>query len=417
MEERLSQMSSLLRNSAVPSEPLKSTSAEQPQTLPRDTAVGEEATCHQPFGQISSLLTKAKMVGRNNLLELDDSQTVSFELMPAMVGLVMKTFPDMIQEIPVLDFEGFGLHASRVSLEPSSIRTADIPFFATRCSAMAITALGKIANPSFADMVHTGWSAFKRAHRLLPQLLLGILGLYTVQAMTLMGYFAGFSADTKLASFLLSNAMKSCDLLKASLRNTSLPLVSSAYFSRTSWAVFIMDTELSLHRDQIPSRSARDLERLDLLESAGAASSGFGELIFRKRAELSLILSTIREELYSQSPPLSSVDLQASIRCHDAKLREWAHGLPVRFWDDCFKVSSGDFEDMPGMMLKLTFRNAMSMVHWTARRIGTERPSMLPSGNTADWSRLSRNSHCAMHARDILRLLEQRPPVQFSYFW
>ncbi|TVY77119.1 hypothetical protein Focb16_v006293 [Fusarium oxysporum f. sp. cubense] len=265
MEGRLEKMEILLRENSLASEPSKKDCGERPRTSSTPSAersLDNELAALMPFGSIYAFIDRVKTLKQGNISAPSDSPSNSLVLDSATLAHAANSLPELLQEIPIMDFEDFTRSVIQDRANGRLTSAEDHALLAIRCVAVAIVALDKLANSSYQDMACSGWFSFKNAYQLFPRLFLGTLSLHTVQALGLMAYCAGFSADAKLTSLLLANAIRTCQLFESP--PNPVPLGLAIYARKALWAAFVADTELSLHTNLAPSRSGRDLATLGL---------------------------------------------------------------------------------------------------------------------------------------------------------
>ncbi|KAK0389981.1 hypothetical protein NLU13_3554 [Sarocladium strictum] len=406
LEEKLQKMEARLNEAPAPSESATRTGSvrlEAHQTIGTTPETDSEGLL--PFKAIYDHINSLKSSVRHPNSAADAVSPGTLELDPTTLALAARSLPETLGEMPVLDFEDFARKVDADCLNPELDILADTPLFAIRCCAVAVTALGKIANCSFQEMASWAWSSFNGAYKALPQLLLTSTDFRPAQAMTVMAYFASFSADPRLASTLSAIAIRSCEVKRLSV----LP----DYARETLWAALILETELSLNCDLPSSQSAEDL----MLHEHPSATDAKPEVsVFQHRIDLSLILHAIRAYLYSpdalQECPADTLE---SVEFLASKLRLWRIAMPDELWDELSREPSGEFQDMPGMMLKLTFHHALCMVLWVTRR--THHGGVKAAHNIAEESQRLQGLELRTHVRDLAGLFIDRPPTQFPYFW
>jgi len=415
LEDRLSRMESTLRSSsaatAVPPEP--PATSEEPDSTSRDVSVGEsdaqplrEASPesatealrmpsppsnearpspvtseptgttrdHHPhrrlqmpplFQQIFERLKLAKSGGYRDVLARPITNPV---LAPeSELWLLEQTVNAVFAELPLFQAAKVverlkGPHR----VFPSEVdRQWDVCMDAIRAGAIPVRTI----NGSFREVAVLSWAFFKNAYLLLPELILEGQSLTAVQALLGMALFTRASTDARTTSRFLSLAVHTSHSIGLQTANSSQGLKEpneAAMRNRVFWIAYILDVEASsLH--SVPG--AIRCEDIDLELPAAGESDCLALRVFRLRADLATVESSIRRRLYAaralQQPDVELIDTVDEL----ARLLEvWRATVPAALSPQIDSPSKGT-ADPPVVLLHLSFFGAVSMARWAARRL------------------------------------------------
>lgn len=383
--------------------------------------VGDRTTAHSAFQNWADYIADFESQARDITAYVKSIKPSMHLPDVAVFGVAASSFQEMLQEFPIVSFESLQIVISQLRIKKRDSGDGNhASFVACWCAAAALAGLGKLVNEEYGKLVVISWATFKTAYATFPQLIQDSCDIQAVQAVTLMANYASFSANARLESLLLANATRLSQLhASTSGEEFSAAGSMSDQAQKALWAAFILETESCLHRGSTPSLNAEDVLDVDL-PTAGDSDPTL--IVFRKRAELSLIQSTIRAAIYSRPAIRKSLKyLESSIETIGRRLDMWKLTLHPTLDHMSLDWPSGEFEDMASVTLKLAFYNATSMAHWPA--ICSARGAAATAG--CDQQSYTRpfsvsgitEKKVRASAQYTLQLLKQRPPAQFAYFW
>ncbi|KAH7011055.1 fungal-specific transcription factor domain-containing protein [Ilyonectria destructans] len=382
----------------------------------------------QAFRRIDERLNEFKAVG--NPMSLGD-----VVVSPALPGelerqLLCDSIGDICNEFPLFHLPWL---INRLRQSDSLERHNHQSWWASLNTLIAIAIVSKSINSSFSETYLIAWAFFKNAYAVFPDLVLRGNELLTVQSFLAMAMFLMSSADTRTTVLILSIAVRelqAIDLYGRMRQTTSVDPVAYEIRTRVIWVAYILDIEMSSNCGLPPLQSDEDIEinlprdkplddRCGIDDSKELCSAK----IFRLRAELATIQSRIRRELYTAKSRRQSTDqLLRAVRDLDFALEHWRSTTPVEV-ELCDGAQNGDSPlDKPVISLCLTYHHCVSMVHWAVLQSKSQQATLdAPSRHDAlPIPRLQVTASTAkvrVAAIATIALIQRLSPLLFAELW
>lgn len=306
------------------------------------------------------------------------------------------------------------------------------PWWALLNTLVATAIVSKSINSSFKETYAIAWGFFKNAYAIFPDLLLRGNQLLTVQSFLSMAMFMMSSADTRLAVFLLSAAVRELQFIALNNRRHKRSSASSIAVEtdiRVFWVAYILDMEVSSNCGLPPLQSPEELDTDLPSDTPISLHCGIYDLeeppntkAFRLRAELATIQASIRRELYAvkQRHQFTEQVLKA-VRDLDTALEHWqsAASIGVEFRND---AQSGDIPlNQPLISLHLAYHHCVSLVHWAG--LQSESEQAMPDASSPDATLsapiqiTTSATKVRLAARSMIALIGRCSSLPFTDLW
>ena len=267
------------------------------------------------------------------------------------------------------------------------------------------------------------WGYLKNAVELLPELTLRNKDLLSVQALLGMALFLQGTPSPYPAFSLAATAIRQLHCLELH-RDSRDSSEEAEQRRRVFWIAYLLDKDISLRTGKPFVQSDNDMDvHLPSLHPADNAGYLFHENgtnainIFRLRVELSIIQSTVYQDLYSiQGMKSSDDEKNRRISMLDTELQLWMAGIPYTIWPENMVATLLPTGILHMVNLYNIYFNCLSMIHCKTPGYSLNvtqltltpisfRPVM-PSEETS-----------LSAARTILRLMRYFPQGDYAVVW
>lgn len=283
--------------------------------------------------------------------------------------LVENTVPTLCDEYPLFDVPTLIEWVRQPATLKGRHKSAD---WACLNALIAIGMHIRTLNRSYKDVAPYAWAYLKNAYSAIPEVMIQENELVGAQAALAMAMFLlRASGDTRTAAIILSIAIRV-------IQTNSRPVDGHGLetWKRVFWVSYVLDVEMSLNCGIPPLHHDEDIDiplpQVDALNNVAGNEVDCAPndpAVFPFLAQLSTIQSRIRKELYAaRAFSLPDDKLVEIISDLGSALQDWRSKVPLEIRPGHRSAPSRTELEMPVVMLRLVYYNALTMVHWAVWR-------------------------------------------------
>lgn len=288
-------------------------------------------------------------------------------------------------------------------------------------SAIAIAIQSRAAEDSYSAMTDLSWHFFKNSFSVFSAIVSRGTDILALEALLAMALFMQGTSDTRTTSLLISEAARLSTTLgfhKSSFY-VGMDLITAERHKRAFWVAYILDKDISI-KTGMPSAYNDDDISLGYTSSDSLGCPGkivvsdirVEATVFRLRAQLAVIESTIQNQLYSEKTAKCGAErcLQAVAEL-DYRLGDWKGQVPLNIQPGHINWSTVRPLREPILSLHFVYYRAMSAVHSFAVH-------MMPINDVNFLSQsISSDSIYATMAHESIQLLQFLPSQAPGDLW